>query len=105
MNNALFVMKIQPFNIKINLYSKSISIKLLTIVRFPHTFQRKFSLLKFSFTNYFTILKEENVYEWNTAQNEPIIILMLGLLESMLSKSNINIILLFHRKIHSYTRK
>ena len=45
------------------------------------------------------------MYEWNTAQNEPIIILMLGLLESMLSKSNINIILLFHRKIHSYTRK
>ena len=41
--------------------------------------------------------KEENVYEWNTAQNEPIMILMLWLLESMLSKPNINIIILFQK--------
>ena len=42
------------------------------------------------------------MYEWNTAQNEPIMILMLWLLESMLSKPNINIIILFQKKsIHT----
>ena len=52
------------------------------------------------------ILKKENVYEWNTAQNEPIMILMLGLLESMLSKPNINIIILFQKKsIHTLENK
>gem|GEM_PF-4061488 len=38
----------------------------------------------------------------DTAQNEPIIILMLGLLESKSSKPNINIILLFQRKKTEY---
>jgi hypothetical protein len=42
------------------------------------------------------------VYEWNTAQNEPIMILMLGLLESTLSKPNINIIILFQKKSIGY---
>ena len=46
------------------------------------------------------------MYEWNTAQNEPIMILMLGLLESMLSKPNINIIILFQKKsIHTLENK
>jgi len=46
------------------------------------------------------------VYEWNTAQNEPIIILKLGLLESKLSKPNINIIILFQKKsIHTLENK
>ena len=46
------------------------------------------------------------MYEWNTAQNEPIMILMLGLLESMLSKPNINIIILFQkRSIHTLENK
>ena len=46
------------------------------------------------------------MYEWNTAQNEPIMILMLGFLESMLSKPNINIIILFQKKsIHTLENK
>ena len=46
------------------------------------------------------------MYEWNTAQNEPIMILMLGLLESTLSKPNINIIVLFQQKsIHTLENK
>ena len=46
------------------------------------------------------------MYEWNTAQNEPIMILTLGLLESMLSKPNINIIILFQKKsIHTLENK
>ena len=46
------------------------------------------------------------MYEWNTAQNEPIMILMFGLLESMISKPNINIIILFQKKsIHTLENK
>ena len=47
--------------------------------------------------NLFEILKRRKWHEWNTAQNEPIIILKLGLLESKLSKPNINIIILFQK--------
>ena len=45
------------------------------------------------------------MYEWNTAQNEPIMILMLGLLESMLSKPKHQYHYSLSEKIHSYTRK
>ena len=44
--------------------------------------------------------------KWNTAQNKPIMILMLWLLESKLSKPNINIIILFQKKsIHTLENK
>ena len=44
--------------------------------------------------------------EWDTAHSEPIIILVFDLLESKLSKPNINIILLFQKKsIHTLENK
>ena len=50
--------------------------------------------------------KKKMCMKWNTAQNEPIMILMLWLLESMLSKPNINIIILFQKKsIHTLENK
>ena len=52
--------------------------------------------------NLFEILKRRKWHEWNTAQNEPIIILKLGLLESKLHQYHYS---LSEKSIHTLENK